>query len=55
MNSPAILDWYEEPYPGNKRIDLLYQEFEKIEKYHLNSHVSSFESAVNYYLHWKNN
>jgi hypothetical protein len=55
MNSPAILDWYEESYLGNKRIDLLDDEFEKIEKYRLNSHVSSFESAVNYYLHWGNN
>ncbi len=55
MNSPAFLDWFEESYPGKKRIDLLENEFEKIEKYRLNSHISSFESAVNYYLHWGNN
>lgn len=52
MNSPAILDWFEESHSGNKRFDLLNDEFDKIEKYRLNSHVSSFDSAVKYYLFW---
>lgn len=54
MNSPAILDWFEETYFGKSRIDLLADEFLKIEKYRSNSHISTFDSAVKYYFHWGN-
>jgi uncharacterized SAM-binding protein YcdF (DUF218 family) len=52
INSPAILDWFEEVYAGNRRIDLIEEEFQKIEQYRLNSHVSTYESAVKYYFFW---
>lgn len=52
INCPAILDWFEDAYHGNRRIDLIKEEFKKIEQYHLNSHVSTFDSAVDYFFFW---
>ena len=54
FNSPAILNWIEESDSGKKRLDLLKEEFIKIEKYRLNHHVSSYASALKYYLFWEN-
>jgi uncharacterized SAM-binding protein YcdF (DUF218 family) len=52
INSPAILDWFEEVYTGNRRIDLIEEEFQKIEHYRSNSHVSTYDSAIKYYFFW---
>jgi uncharacterized SAM-binding protein YcdF (DUF218 family) len=54
INSPAILNWFEESDSGKKRLDLLNDEFIKIDKYRLNYHVSSYVSALNYYKYWEN-
>lgn len=54
INSPAILNWFEESNSGKKRLDLLKEEFIKIKKYRLINHVSSYTSALKYYLFWEN-
>ncbi len=53
MNSPAILNWFEDSDSGKIRLDLLKEEFIKIRNYRLNHHVSSYSSAVKYYMFWK--
>jgi hypothetical protein len=55
INSPAILEWQEVTYSNYNRLDLLKIEFEKIEEYSAKSHVSTYDSAINYYLFWSKN
>lgn len=51
INAPVYLPWFKEEKWG-KRIDLLKQEFGKIEKYSINGHIASFEELFNYQI-WK--
>ena len=55
INSPAILEWQEVTYSNYNRLDLLKIEFEKIEEYSAKSHVSNYDSAINYFLFWSKN
>lgn len=47
LNAPAELEWFSETGWG-KRIDLLKDEFKKIEEYKKNGHIASFEFAIEY-------
>jgi len=52
INAPARdLTWFEK-LPWGKRVDLLEQEFDKIEIYRQNNHIASFNEAINY-QEWK--
>ncbi len=48
INAPANTDWFQK-MPWGKRIELLDNEFERIEKYKTLGHVSTYENAIKYY------
>lgn len=51
INAPARPDWFEDN-PWGRRIDLLQDEFKKIDLYKQSGHISSYQEAIEYF-EWK--